>query len=145
MIKKTCNAAEQARMRRLGKEGYTVEGIARGMNLSVACVERNMKGHVAGIPGTTDDIPVAIVGGNGSAGEEVTPASKAAVATPPPAVPAPATPAPAAAPAAPAVDNRSPQQKAADTRAANKAAKEAEGTEPAVAGEGDGGDPTFLE
>jgi len=140
MIKKTCNAAEQARMRRLGKEGYTVEGIARGMNLSVACVERNMEGHVAGIPGTTDEVPLAVVGGKGTAGEEITPASKAAVATPPPAAPAPVVPAPA-----PAADNRSPQQKAADTRKANKAAKDADGTEgsePAVAGDGD---PAFLE
>jgi len=99
MIKRTCNVAEQARMRKLGKAGYTLPEIAATMKLSLGCVKRNMVGQLAGTGGEIAEVALEVV-------------------------PAPAV-APAVAPAPPAVDNRSPQQKAADTRKANKAASAA--------------------
>jgi len=93
MIKSTCNRADQARMRKLGLEGLTVEEISKGMSITLDCVLANMKGHKAGSRSQLEEVELVTVGGNDPA---------------------------------PAVDNRSPQQKAADTRKAKKKAAAAE-------------------
>lgn len=144
-LKKTCNRSDAARMGKLHNEGYSVKEIAAATRVIPAVVERVL---------ASGNVPAAKMGaGSGGVASEETPlapADKRTLNTPPaapvapPAVPAPAAAAPAPAPVAPPVDNRSPQQKAADTRAANKAAAAA--VNPAPVGEGaPAGDPSFTE
>ena len=122
-LKKTCNAADAARMGKLNNEGYSIKEIAAATRVLPAVVERvlasgNIKASKMSVGG----------GGVGAEETQLTKAEQRQL-NEPPAAPAPA-------PVAPPVDNRSPQQKAADTRAANKAAA----ANPAPVGE-----PSFAE
>lgn len=97
MIKDTCNRADQARMRKLGLEGYTLDEISKGMKISLACVTRNMVGHMVGEEKASDEVKLVKV-----------PLLAEAPVVPDPVVPDP---------------ELTPQQKAAATRKANAAAK----------------------
>lgn len=147
-LKKTCNRSDAARMGKLHNEGYSVKEIAAATRVLPAVVERVL---------ANTNVPAARGPAGAGIDVEDTGLSKADQRTiaadpaiPPSAVvPAetPVAPAAVAAPVAPAVDNRSPQQKAADTRKANKAAAAAAPVAPAVAAPAGApaGDPAFSE
>lgn len=116
-IKKTCNKADAARMGKMADAGMSLKEIHKKTRVDMTVVKRVLKGREVR-KDAAEVVETEIVGGDAVEVDQEE-----------------ATAAVAAAPAAPAVDNRSPQQKAADTRKANAAAKKAE----------DAGDPEFLE
>ncbi len=106
-FKRTCNAADVARMTKLAEAGNSVKQIVNAMRIDETCVRRNLVGVTVRIE-TAEDHITEVVGGE-------------MASDPAPAV-TQADPAPAPVNCAPPVDARSPQQKAADTRKANKEA-----------------------